>query len=218
MTRNALRHFRTITLALLATTGYAIQSCTNGSAHDVQVVIDTSELRSGDLLFRNGNGVESRFVTGVSGGEYSHIAFAHKTGTRWMAVHAVPGETENAKDIDTLKSEPIELFFHHERARSGAIARVNCDDSTAKAALDYAIDKVKRRFAFDHNYSLEDTTEYYCTELVYRAYLTQGIDLAEMRRHELPMPGTEGHFIFPSDILSSKHMLFTKQLETIPFN
>jgi uncharacterized protein YycO len=192
-------------------------SCANGTIHNTQVVVDTSGLRNGDLLFRNGNGMESRLVTGMSGGEYSHIAFAHKSDAGWMAVHAVPGETENIKDIDTLKSEPIELFFHNERARSGAIARVNCTDETAMQAVEYAIDKVKRKFAFDHGYSLEDTTEYYCTELIYRAYLTQGIDLAEERRHELPMPGTEGYFIFPSDILNSKHMLFTKQLETIPF-
>lgn len=217
MTKTALQHLRTMPLVLLAAAGWAMLSCTNGATHDVQVVIDTSELRSGDLLFRNGNGVESRFVTGVSGGEYSHIAFAYKSGAGWMAVHAVPGETENAKDIDTLKSEPIELFFHHERARSGAIARVRCTDETALKAAEYAIDKVKRGFAFDHSYSLDDTTEYYCTELIYRAYLTQGIDLAEERRHELPMPGTEGYFIFPSDILSSKHMLHIKQLETTPF-
>jgi hypothetical protein len=65
---------------------------------------------------------------------------------------------------------------------------------------------------------LADTTEYYCTELIYRAYLTQEIDLAEERKHELPMPGTEGYFIFPSDILSSKSIKAIRELKTDSIN
>jgi uncharacterized protein YycO len=135
-----------------------------------------------------------------------------------MAVHAVPGETENPKDTDFLKAEPIEDFFKQERAQSGATARVSCSDDAAQKALEYALDKVVRKFAFDHKYMLADTTEYYCTELIYRAYLTQEIDLAEERKHELPMPGTEGYFIFPSDILSSKSIKAIRELKTDSIN
>ena len=186
----------------------------NGASTCTVVLIDTAGIRCGDLLFRNGNGVESRVVTGMSNGEYSHIAIAHKGPEGWRAIHAVPGETENARDTDYLKTEPIEEFYKKDRARSGAIATVNCSDEAALTALRYALGKVAQKVAFDHSYSLEDTTELYCTELIYRAYLQAGIDLADNRRHELPMPGTEGCFIFPSDILKSKHMLSVKQLQT----
>ena len=189
----------------------------NGASTCTVVLIDTAGIRCGDLLFRNGNGVESRVVTGMSNGEYSHIAIAHKGPEGWMAIHAVPGETEKHSDTDYLKVEPIEDFYKHERARSGAIARVRCSNETAMEAVKYALDKVERKFAFDHDYKLADTSEYYCTELIYHAYLTQGIDLAEDRRHELPMPGTEGFFIFPSDILNSKHIETVKQLSTASF-
>ncbi|MBO5134262.1 MAG: hypothetical protein J6C15_03820 [Bacteroidaceae bacterium] len=178
------------------------------------VLFDTTGLRNGDLLFRNGNGGESRFVTGISNGIYSHIALAYRDSTGWKAVHAVPGETENVRDTDYLKCEPIEDFYQYERACAGAMARVNCPDSLAERALDYALDKVKRRFAFDHHYKLEDTTTYYCTELIYWAYLTVGINLADDRRHHLPTPQTDGVFVFPSDILSSPHILFSKAMQT----
>ncbi len=178
------------------------------------VLIDTTELRNGDLLFRNGNGGESRLITSISNGDYSHIAMAYRDLEGWKAVHAVPGETENIKDTDYLKSEAIEDFYKYERANGGAIAKVNCHDSLANKALAFALDKVKRKFVFDHNYRLADTTEYYCTELIYQAYITVGINLADDRRHELPMPSTEGRFIFPSDILCSPHISSIKVLPT----
>lgn len=178
------------------------------------VVIDTTDLRNGDLLLRNGNGGESRLVTSISNGDYSHIAFAYKDTDGWKAVHAVPGETENISDTDYLKTEPIETFYKYERANRGAIARVDCPDSIAEKALAFALDKVNRKFAFDHEYRLSDTTEYYCTELIFQAYMTVGINLADERRHELPMPGTECLFIFPSDILNSPHISTFKVLQT----
>jgi hypothetical protein len=205
-------------LTILATGFLAHTFRTSGSAARIQVLVDTTGLRNGDLLFRNGYGAESRLVTEMSRSNYSHIAFAYRAPQGWAAVHAVPGETENPKDTDYLKVEPIEEFFHKERARSGATARVACSDETAQKALEYALDKVKRKFAFDHEYRLADTTEYYCTELIYRAYLTQEIDLAEERKHELPMPGTERYFIFPSDILSSKSIKAIRELKTDSIN
>ncbi len=180
--------------------------------HHSAVVIDTTALRNGDLLFRKGNGGESQFVTGISNGIYSHIALAHKTDSGWHAVHAVPGETTLKSDTDFLKSESLELFYCPERAQSGAIAKVRCSDSIAKQALAFVLDKVHRRFAFDHTYRLSDSSEYYCTELIYHAYLTQGIDLADDRRTSFPMPGTDNEFIFPSDILASPYIENIKQL------
>lgn len=178
------------------------------------VLIDTTNLRNGDLLFRNGNGGESRFVTGISQGIYSHIAMAYKDSTGWKAVHAVPGETEDIHAIDYLKSESLEDFYQYDRACAGAMARVNCPDSLAEKALAFALDKVARGFAFDYHYKLEDTTSYYCTELVYYAYLSVGLNLADERRHYLPTPQTDGVFVFPSDILDSPHILFSKAMQT----
>lgn len=180
----------------------------------VMMATDTSSLRNGDLLFRNGNGTESWFVTGISNGNYSHIAIACKGENGWMAVHAVPGESESIRDTDFLKCEPIEAFYQPQRACSGAFARVDCHDTLAQKALDFALDKVRRRFAFDHSYKLNDTSQYYCTELIYRAYLQVGINLAADRRHEIPMPGTDGRFIFPSDILESTHIAQVTELKT----
>lgn len=201
-----------IILTIVALTVYLFAS--KGQIEQMRVIIDTAELRNGDLLFRNGNGVESRFVTRVGGGEYSHIAMAYRNENGWMAVHAVPGETENAGDTDFLKIESIKDFYKPDRARSGAIARVNCSGHQAEASLKYAIDKAKQKFEFDHKYELADSSKFYCTELIYRAFLTQGIDLADNRRHELPMPGTEGYFIFPSDILSSQYIQYVKVLKS----
>ena len=65
-----------IIIIIVALTVYLFAS--KGQIEQMRVIIDTAELRNGDLLFRNGNGVESRFVTRVGGGEYSHIAMAYR--------------------------------------------------------------------------------------------------------------------------------------------
>lgn len=212
--------FITTLIIIIVTTIEVYTMWFNEKDEDIyhQVVIDTTGLRSGDLLLRNGLGAESRFVTGLSNSEYSHIAFAFKDTLGWYAIHAVPGETPHPKDTDYLKCEPIEEFFNHNRAKAGAIAKVDCTTDAATKAIAFALDKVRRKFQFDHKYRLADTTEYYCTELIYQAYLTVGINLAEDRRHELPMPETESYFIFPSDILKSQYISSIKQLKTVQYH
>ena len=64
-------------------------------------------------------------------------------------------------------------------------------------------------------YQLSDTTSLYCTELVWRAYLHQGIDLSDGQRHDVPlMVSGDGECIFPSDIEESEQVLYVKPLKT----
>ena len=167
------------------------------------------EWREGDLVLRCGWGAESRLVVYQGHSPFSHIGILHfdSVSGQWNVIHAVPGEDEP----EYVKEEPVERFFAPERAKIGAWLRVNCTDSVAKVATHYALRNVNEKILFDNEYLLEDSTQLYCTELVWRAFLTQGIDITSGRRHEVPtIFCKEGEAIFPNDIEMSEHTLFVK--------
>lgn len=181
-----------------------VMSCSKRTfkSRDLQVMYDTTELRNGDLLFRNGIGIESRVVTGFSDGKFSHIGIAYHNGTQWNVIHAVPGENEKGEP-EYLKCEPISDFYCKFRAKFGGSARVGCSDSIANIIAEKAHHIVNRKVVFDNNYDINDTSELYCTELVRLVYLAQHIDLCEDRWHRIPIINTKAHVIFPEDIWNS---------------
>lgn len=192
-------------LGLLGIAGIIFAGCSGPVIGDnsIVVVADTVDLRDGDLLFRLGPGPESRLVTVASRGVYSHVGMAVNVGHRWMAVHAVPGENRDRNTPDTLKCEPLTDFFLPGRAIGGATARIACPDTVARAAVSYALEKVHAKVLFDHHYRMTDTTELYCTELVYLAYLHQGIDLTGHRCYDTFPPENMEWYLFPSDLQNS---------------
>lgn len=184
--------------------------------HETVVLTGHEAFREGDLVFRCGSGAESRMVTEASRSSYSHIGILHYDSltARWMVVHAVPGEAE-AGEPEYLKSEPIEEFYAADRAFQGAWARVDCADSIAAEAARYALQKVAERVEFDNDYQLSDTMQLYCTELIWQAYLHQGIDLSDQQRHDVPLfVCKDGECIFPSDIEKSTKTIYVKPFKT----
>lgn len=178
-----------------------------------EVVYETAEWRNGDLVLRCGYGVESRVVVERSQSIYSHVGILYRDSAadEWMVVHTVPGE----EDPEYVKAEPVSRFYSLEKARNGAWLRIDCSDSIAREAVLYALDKVKNLCLFDNDYLLADSSQLYCTELVWRAYMRQGIDITSGGRQMVPsFFCKEGECIFPSDIVQSKTTLFIKPFKT----
>ena len=198
-----MNNSKVICLLLIVVSFTIAMSCSNHTFNShTQVMYDTAELRNGDLLFRNGIGYESRVVTGLSDGKFSHIGIAYHNGIQWNVIHAVPGENEKGEP-EYLKCEPLAEFYQKSRAKLGGSARVSCTDSIANIIVERALNIVKRKVVFDNNYEINDTTELYCTELVRHVYLAEHIDLCEDRWHRIPVINTKAHVIFPEDIWNS---------------
>jgi uncharacterized protein YycO len=180
------------------------------------VLTGQEDFREGDLVLRCGYGAESRVVTEASQSIYSHIGILHydTLTAQWQVIHAVPGEAEEGQP-EWLKAEPIEDFYAYDRAICGAWMRVDCSDSIAAEAARYALQKVAEHVEFDNDYLLSDTTQIYCTELVWQAYLHQGIDLSEGHRQEVPsLFSKDGACIFPCDIEKSSKIIYVKPFKT----
>ena len=182
-----------------------------GCKRKVQVTVpDDAPFRNGDIVFRRGYGAQSRAVANASRSVWSHtgVLVRDTVADIWTVVHAVPGEAPQGEP-DYVKQEPLKVFFGHDRAQAGAWLRVNCTDSMASRAAEYAIGKAAEHVQFDNDYLLSDTTSLYCTELVWRSYLSVGIDITDGNRHYVPqMFSADGEGIYPADIENSKTTLF----------
>lgn len=161
-----------------------------------------AQMQEGDLVFRCGQGLMSRAVTTAEQeGLYSHVGVLFFQDGAWQVVHAVPGEREGKEDFDKVKMERADAFFAPQRALRGCLVHTGLTDSTALAAMrEKALRLVRDSTRFDNDYNLADTTELYCTELVWQLYRTAGKDLTEGRRRQLNMFRVHGDCILPEHI------------------
>ena len=159
--------------------------------------IPISNFRSGDIVFRLGRTLESRAI--AADGGYSHVGIIIRNDSTLLVVHIEP--SRNGSEL--TKYESLEQFFHPDNATSGAVMRIENLDSTQLATVENYLFSCKN-ISFDHNYKLSDSTQMYCTELVYRAFLEIGIEITNVR-HRVPLVQEE--VILPTDIFKSDKLV-----------
>lgn len=169
------------------------------------VIPDTVRLQTGDLVFRRGESRESRTVTTFDRkSDYTHVGMVVNVDGRWMVLHAVPNERATKQEKDSVKLEPIGVFFRSDRALMGGIYRYPLTPDDTMRLLHDGLQLYGRHPLFDGQFDLEDTVSLYCTELVWFLYhKTLRIDLSEGRRHHLPL---FPELIFCSDIFENKQL------------
>ena len=180
-------------------------SCHRGGLAEAFVLPDTIQLQTGDLVFRRGESRESRTVTTFDRkSDYTHVGMVMNVDGRWMVLHAVPNERASKQEKDSVKLEPIGTFFRSDRALSGSVYRYPITSEDTLKLLQKGLQLYSRHPLFDGQFDFEDTTAFYCTELVWFLYQqTLHIDLSEGRRHHLPL---FPKLIFCSDILQDEKL------------
>ncbi|MDR1881910.1 MAG: hypothetical protein LBR26_03905 [Prevotella sp.] len=164
----------------------------------------------GDVVFRKGIGAKTHAVLHAdSSGIYSHTGIVVKDGSAFKIIHITPGEREKGETTDKIKMETAEVFWANDRAEHGAVYRLT-DTFFCAGAARQAKRLLQKGMQFDHDYELSDTTQLYCTELVWYVYRLAGTDITNGKRSELNAPMYAGTYIFPSDIYTSKvfHLIY----------
>ncbi len=189
-------------LPLFFMASLVIVGCHRDSRAVEFVLSDTVHLQSGDIVFRLGESKESRAVSTVDRkGEYSHVGMVMNVNGRWMVLHAVPNEHDSKQEKDSVKLEPLGRFFRSDRAVKGGIYRFPVTPEDTFRLLQKGQQLYARHPLFDGQFDCEDTTEFYCSELVYFLFLnTLNMDITEGRRHQLPL---FPDLIFCSDIIQN---------------
>lgn len=183
-------------ITILTLSGSCLQSSKTSEKRNI-----TIELNEGDIAFRRGLGAVSNAVVMMNNrATYSHCGVVVKKKSEWCVIHAVPYEGEKLED-DKVYCEPIGEFYSTDKADCGAIYRMDALDSLQKTAItSFAKHHFESGTQFDHDYNLEDDTQLYCSELVWRAYVTINRDLSQGRRTHVVLPPFKGKHIMPTDI------------------
>lgn len=170
------------------------------------VLPDTVRLQSGDLAFRTGISRESRTVSTLDRSSlYTHVGMVVWNGDGWYVLHAVPSERATKQEEDSVKLEPIGTFFRSDRAVKGGVYRYPITPADTLALFHRGLALYHDRHPlFDNLFDAEDSTAFYCTELVCFLYQqVAGIDLSEGRRHNLPL---YPNLIFCSDVFQNNSL------------
>lgn len=161
---------------------------------------DNISFNNGDLILRRGKSFISQMVLlNDRDSEYSHIGIiVVKDSIPWV-VHAVPGEAPEGEP-EYVKMETVKSFLCVEKSADFAVfsPQEKYRDMAEKAAQ-YARHYYNEKVVFDASFSLKDHNRLYCTELIWRAYLKAGINLAE-EYTSIKSPIFKGDVIFPSDL------------------
>lgn len=175
--------------------------CRQKDDYQLFVIPDTLELHTGDIAFRTGESMVSRSVTSVdTAGVYSHVGMVIWHDHQWCVLHAVPNERATKTEKDSVKMEPIGVFFRSDRAVQGCICRLPLAPEDTLKLLKKGEAIYSRKLLFDKSFDDQDTTAFYCSELVWFLYQRAlDIDLTRGRRHQLPLFPP---LIFCSDIKS----------------
>jgi hypothetical protein len=177
--------------------------CCNACGHHHRRDCSSVDFTEGDIVFRRGDGNKSSVVLRVdSMGIYSHCGIVVKQDSAFMIVHVAPGERSAGETEDRIKMESPNAFFDESKAIQGGVFRLqDISRSVAAQAARQAKRLFEKGILFDHDYSLEDSTAMYCTELVWYSYLLAGKDITGGKRSEIAnFPLYSGSYIFPSDI------------------
>ena len=190
--------FASYSIALL----YSVES-TKGQNTSL-VLLQQLKLQNGDLIFRRGISIESQIVLlSDRSSEYSHVGLIYNLNGKPFVIHSVPAESGEITEY--IKMESIQDFIDEEKSEKFAIYRLK-DQSLNKVqkASSFAYNCYQHKYRFDNDYDLNSDKQLYCTELIWKAYMSAGVDLVCNRLKNINFIITNKTMIMPSSIIESK--------------
>ncbi|MCK5856523.1 MAG: hypothetical protein KAG64_03475 [Bacteroidales bacterium] len=182
------------------------QSLQSKTTQNIDSILDSFQLKSGDIVFRKGRSIESQAILMADvEGNYSHVGIVYMQNNSAYIIHITPDSLEQT--IDYAKLESLEEFFNPELACIGCVLRVDQKYSNqAYMAADSAYIFFKNKVRFDNKYDLATSNKMYCTELVLKAFEVNELNLININQNARSIPFFENKIIFPSAIFKCPYL------------
>ncbi|MDT4967409.1 MAG: hypothetical protein QOJ64_2146 [Acidobacteriota bacterium] len=150
--------------------------------------------KSGDIMFLEGNSFRSFVVSILQFGrtDYSHVGLVVVQDGTPFVIHADP-------KCGRVVKERWDAVLSPDRASGAAVFRViGASPSSVADACRLAEQYCSNAVPFDDEFDLTTDKKLYCTELVWRVYLSVGFDLRIK-------PDSVGHkYLLPSELIRTK--------------
>ncbi len=145
------------------------------------IAIDTGELEPGDVVFRMGRGLYSTLFARIGSQPvpFSHVGIYVERDKNKYVIHT---EANDLTGIGYARMEPLETFFAADRASSCSVFRAySLTDDQKRLLLTKASEYADRQIPFDSDFDLNTADRLYCSELVWRAFMAAGMNIAPRR-------------------------------------
>lgn len=131
---------------------------------------EIAKLENGDIILRKGHGSVSDIIDNMypTGYHLSHCGVLIKEKDSLYVVHTVSSELSQ---VDGVQTEELDKFVRESVRYSIMVVRPKQDSITRDKIAEASLSFLGKGIKFDHSFDISDTTKFYCTELIYQAYL-----------------------------------------------
>lgn len=131
---------------------------------------ELQKIRDGDIILRHGYGMVSDMIADFlnSTQDVSHCAIITQNDTGFSVIHSV---SQSLSDYDGVQTQDLKTFIRDSKKNSVIILRYKGSNDTAKSPVSkYAKYYLRMKVPFDHSFDITDTSEFYCTELIWKVF------------------------------------------------
>ena len=131
---------------------------------------EKAKLQTGDIILRRGYGFVSTMISKMMSEDYdvTHLGVVIKQNDNLKIAHALSSSVSNQ---DGLRLQAIDSFVHNSHDSTILVTRLKNIDFLKQDKIVKQIDYYyKKQLPFDHSFNYKDTTEHYCSELIWRIY------------------------------------------------
>ncbi|MGB6269108.1 MAG: YiiX/YebB-like N1pC/P60 family cysteine hydrolase [Olleya sp.] len=131
---------------------------------------EKAKLQNGDIILRRGYGLVSTMILKMMDEDYdvTHLGVIINQNDTLKVAHALSSSVSNQ---DGLRLQAIDSFVHNSHDRTILVTRLKNIDSIKQQNIVHQMAYYKKKnLPFDHSFNYKDSTEHYCSELIWRIY------------------------------------------------
>ncbi len=131
---------------------------------------EKSQLQTGDIILRRGYGLVSNFILRAMNEKYkvTHLGVVINQENELKVAHAL---SSSVSDQDGLRFQSFDNFVGLSHDSTLIISRLKSIDSINQQKVLQQLNHYKEmQLPFDNKFDYKDTTEHYCSELIWRIY------------------------------------------------
>lgn len=131
--------------------------------------IELAKIHEGDFILRRGFGFFSDYIsTTLNQGviDVTHAGIIVKRDGKWCVIHSLSSDVTN---VDGVQIQQLDTFLYYSAPNKIIITRAkNADVAIGERIAQLAESYLQKHIPFDHSGTIDDDTELFCTELIWK--------------------------------------------------
>jgi hypothetical protein len=179
------------------------------------VALSIDQIESGDLLLVRGDSMYSDAVRSIDGdSRWTHVGMLAADAGVLVFVDASPSVLEDQVDTGgRVQRRPLDDYLREISGCEAAVYRVQTDPAARRAAAVACLRWAARRVPFDGHFDAASADALYCSEMIWRAYRSLGLDLAEGRWQQSKILWMHQSVIFPDALAQGPRVTYLGHLQ-----